>query len=391
MQNNKQNMNAPTGKIVRLGDNAYISVFMNGESLTVRANEAPESFGRALKALKVEDWDSLYSAMRPVKAFASKVNGITVDKNGVYWNGEPVANAVATRIMDFALAGLDHAPLCKFLEKLMLNPSMRAVKELYTFLEHQNLPITDNGNILAYKGVKKDWYSITSGTAKLIKGTTRNGQIYNGVDEEIEMARHDVDDDKDRGCSYGLHAGTMEYATGFGRGGRVVIVEINPKDVVSIPTDCSFQKLRTCAYKVVGQYEGALDQPLYESRWSEPDVEDDLSDDFCDYCDDVRDCCSACDCGSDADYLSSDSQNEDVVDLDIDDSEILFDTPASSWIDGVTWHSSNHLTVYKVDGDTLVYKNVPRSLAEQFEQNVLDGGSAGSYYNTNINRRYNLV
>jgi len=381
MQNNTQKMNAPTGKIVRFGDNAYISVVMNGESLTIRANESPDSFDRAILALKNQNWDDLYSAMRPVKAFASKVNGITVDKNGVYWNGEPVANAVATRIMDFALAGLDHAPLCKFLEKLMLNPSMRAVKELYTFLEHQNLPITDNGNILAYKGVQKDWYSITSGTAKLIKGTALNGKIFNGVDQEIEMARHDVDDDKDRGCSYGLHAGTMEYATGFGRGGRVVIVEINPKDVVSIPTDCSFQKLRTCAYKVVGVYEGALDQPLYESRWTEPDVEDDLSDDFCECGHNLAE--ELCECEDDVENLY----------LDVDEADILFHAPGSSWVDGVAWFSNGYgyLVIYKLDGDEMTYKNVPESVAIDFEKFVDDGGSAGVYYNLNIKSQYDLV
>jgi hypothetical protein len=381
MQNNTQKMNAPTGKIVRFGDNAYISVVMNGESLTIRANESPDSFDRAILALKNQNWDDLYSAMRPVKAFASKVNGITVDKNGVYWNGEPVANAVATRIMDFALAGLDHAPLCKFLEKLMLNPSMRAVKELYTFLEHQNLPITDNGNILAYKGVQNDWYSITSGTAKLIKGNAQNGKIFNGVGQEIEMARHDVDDDKDRGCSYGLHAGTMGYATGFGRGGRVVIVEINPKDVVSIPTDCSFQKLRTCAYKVVGVYEGALDQPLYESRWTEPDVEDDLSDDLCE-------------CGYNlAEELCECEDGVENLHLDADEADILFHTPESSWVDGVAWFSDcyGYLVIYKLDGDEMTYKNVPESVAIDFEKFVGDGGSAGVYYNRNIKSQYDLV
>ena len=387
----QKNMQAPTGKIVRLGDNAYISVFMNGESLTVRASESQDAFDRALEALKAEDWDALYSAMRPVKAFASKVEGVTVDKNGVFWNGEPVANAVATRIMDFALAGIDHKPLCKFFEKLMLNPSMRAVKELYTFLEHQNLPITDNGNILAYKGVKKDWYSITSGNAKLIKGTEKNGNIFNGVGEEIEMARHDVDDDKDRGCSYGLHAGTMEYATGFCRGGRVVIVEINPKDVVSIPTDCSFQKLRTCAYKVVGEYEGALDKPLYESRWTEPDIEDYIDfDDFHDSHGDLDgDCGDLCDCYENCDDKQFEQTEEVSFDLEV--ANIVFDTPESSWLESVAWFSTNHLVLFKLDGNTIEHKDVPESVAIGFENFMSDGGSAGVYYNRNIKNQYALV
>jgi hypothetical protein len=386
MKNSRQNsITAPTAQMVRLGDGAYITVMMNGESLTLRASESQLNFDNALQALRNKDWDALYQAMRPVKSFAHKVDGITVNENGVFWNGEPLHNAVAIRIMDFALAGLDHKPLCKFLGKLMLNPSMRAVKELYTFLEHQNLPITDNGNILAYKGVHKNWYSITSGSAKLINGTTLNGQIFNGVGEEIEMARCDVDDDKDRGCSYGLHAGTMEYATDFGRNGRVVIVEINPKDVVSIPTDCSFQKLRTCAYKVVGEYEGALDKPLYESNYQ---TEDDLGD-FCEcgrnLSDETCECDDAFDC-----YCNLDSQTE--LELDVETADIKIFTPDSTWIDGVAYfEDGGYMVLFKLEGDDIVYKGVPRSLAENFENHVSNGNSAGYFYNRFVKGQYDLV
>ena len=40
--------------------------------------------------------------------------------------------------------------------------------------------------------------------------------------------------------------------------GKVVIVKVNPKDVVSVPHDCNCQKLRTCAYTVVAEHIGTL-------------------------------------------------------------------------------------------------------------------------------------
>ena len=43
-----------------------------------------------------------------------------------------------------------------------------------------------------------------------------------------------------------------------------MIVEINPADVVSVPYDCSCQKLRTSKYKVVGHYETIDAPPLDE-------------------------------------------------------------------------------------------------------------------------------
>jgi len=83
------------------------------------------------------------------------------------------------------------------------------------------------------------------------------------------MARNKVDDDKNIGCSYGFHAGTLEYATGFAcSNDKLVLVEIDPADVVSIPTDCNFQKLRTCRYKVVAEYERPLEEQVYQSRFS---------------------------------------------------------------------------------------------------------------------------
>jgi hypothetical protein len=246
--------------------------------------------------------------------------------------------------MDFAMSGLDHAPLCKFLEKLMQNPSKRAVEELYTFLEHKNLPITSNGNFIAYKGLLPDFYSITSGRAKLVKGKVKDGKIYNGIGEEIEMQRRDVCDDKEIGCSYGLHAGSLDYATSFARG-KVVIVEINPKDVVSIPVDCNFKKLRTCAYKVTGEYTAPLTQPLYESKW-----EDDLGDD------------------------PSDSEPELYFELD------------SSWIDYVEWYSDGLLYINAGDR-VLVYENVPYGVADGFA----NAESAGVYYNDAIKGQYDQV
>jgi hypothetical protein len=77
------------------------------------------------------------------------------------------------------------------------------------------------------------------------------------------MPRNKVDDNKEVGCSYGFHAGTLEYASDFASDSdKLVVVEIDPADVVSIPTDCNFQKLRTCRYKVVAEYE----KPLVESN-----------------------------------------------------------------------------------------------------------------------------
>ena len=97
------------------------------------------------------------------------------------------------------------------------------------------------------------------------------------------MTRSKVDDDRDRGCSNGLHAGALNYVAGYGSveaNDKIVIVKINPADVVSVPSDCNYEKLRTCRYEVVGEYQGELLKPLYSSVFSEYEDDYDGEDDY---------------------------------------------------------------------------------------------------------------
>jgi len=73
------------------------------------------------------------------------------------------------------------------------------------------------------------------------------------------MQRHNVDDDANVGCSYGFHVGSLEYVRDFASGNdRIVIVEVSPADIVSVPHDCAHMKVRVCRYKVVAEYTGPL-------------------------------------------------------------------------------------------------------------------------------------
>ena len=281
-----------------------LNVFFQGKSHTIYATDA--KFETAVEEYKNQNWDALHNILNPAQVFLNlyaKYEQIEVKDGNVYVSGEPISNLVASRILDFLAEGVDCVPMFKFITKLNLNPSSRAVNELYTFMEHKFLPVTDNGNFLAYKALRSDFTDVHS------------GKFDNNVGNVLEMPRNKVDDNKEAGCSYGFHAGTLEYARGFRPcNGKLVVVEINPADVVSIPTDCECQKLRTCKYMVHSEYEVPLEDLTYESRYSTDDDEDvdrewdDDSDDEgcckcseCDYCSidcDECNCCNdCCDCG----------------------------------------------------------------------------------------------
>lgn len=249
-----------------------ITCVADGKIYTIQRDH-PES-KQILRAIRQQlGADQVVALFDKIKAMAAYMgNSVEVMGNTVYCRGEEVHNVVAERILKFMGEGLPHEPLVAFLERLFANPSRRSVEQLYKFLEHKNLPITPDGKFLAYKAIRHDW------TDK------HSGKFLNTVGAVLSMPRNKVDDNPDSHCSYGFHVGSIEYvesfACGYGSAGgdRIVIVEVDPADVVSVPNDCSCQKVRCCKYKVVAEYTGLLPEGLVRDSsapYEEPEEYDD--------------------------------------------------------------------------------------------------------------------
>lgn len=240
-----------------LTNNSLVIVFSNDKGFHTKIVESSHpNWKQVLAAYKQGNYDELIDLIDVKTAINKKFDGkFSIVGETVYYNGEPVHGYLFDRIIFFMRNNLPFERLVKFAENLYLNPSNRARQELYKFLEHKNMPITEDGCFLAYKGVQNDFWSKTGGKIKVLKGKVNDeGKIYNGVGEEIIVDRGDVDDNCNNTCSKGIHAGSVSYATDFAGGnGKIVIVKINPKDCVSVPTDCDGQKLRTCSYTVIGE------------------------------------------------------------------------------------------------------------------------------------------
>ena len=303
----------------------FINIVIDGKNYNIQASHP--KFSDAITSIVNNDYDEFMNIVDPAsklsKLYAS-YEGIEVKDGSLYVFEEQVHGVIAERILGLLNIGLDCTNVFKFILKLNLNPSKRAVDELYTFLEHKNLPLTDTGNFLAYKAVRNNF------TDK------HTGKFLNTVDSVLEMPRNKVDDNKEVGCSYGFHAGTVEYALGFACGDdKLVLVEINPADVVSIPTDCNFQKLRTCKYKVVGEYERPLEEAIYPSRY-ETDDDDDVDlwgneeeedlcsgcnmeyNSWCCECEQCGDCCDCGDCAVDDEDLEDAYPEPEQLSLPLD-------------------------------------------------------------------------
>jgi hypothetical protein len=243
-----------------------LTVSVEGKTYTI--NSGHPSWKQAIESLKRKDYQALKDLVSVQKAFCSFTGDkVKIVDNQVFFNGEPINSYLSEKILSFMEKGLPHESLIKFLERLMANPSRRAVTELYSFLRHKSLPITDDGTFLAYKSVRSDYTD------------HHTGNFNNSIGNALEMTRNNVCDDHSQGCSIGFHAGSLEYASSFGGADSVLlIVEIDPADVVSVPSDCECQKLRTCKYKVVAKYDGPLPEHYTKDAQSAYVLQDDSDD-----------------------------------------------------------------------------------------------------------------
>ena len=261
-----------------------LTIFWEGKPYTLRKDHV--NFNLAKQAIFEARYEDLGDLLDIAKAVENFVEGdIEVKDEVVYYRGHRLHGVVVDKLLEMLRAGMkDSAPLTNFITRLQGNPSANSVNELYSFLSYKALPTTPEGKVLGYKGVKDDFYSSTGNADTIVvQGTVNEShQIFNGVGETIEVARRCVDDNKDNHCSYGLHIGSYDYANGWaGSEGRLLVVEFDPEDAVSVPTDCDFQKLRVSKYRVVEDITDTrkeYDKPVYEANKPIYDSDDDLGD-----------------------------------------------------------------------------------------------------------------
>jgi hypothetical protein len=203
-------------------------------------------------------WDDFMSAYNGTYSEAHKevvkatqtMEGIELRDGQVYFDGQPLDNAVIPVIRRYVRDDIDPSSLLNFLRRLMNNPSHRSVEQLWRFVESNDLSIDNDGFILFYKVVTNDYKD----------KHTKTFDNRPGVEQSCH--RNQVDDDPNAACSKGFHVGGWRYSGVGGefytQGDRIVICKVDPADVVSVPKDAQAGKCRVCKYTVVADYKGKL-------------------------------------------------------------------------------------------------------------------------------------
>lgn len=261
--------------LINDGDSASITVYVDGNVLT--ATDTHPNFETIVEQVLDGDVDvELFDVSVSVATKFDRLSErVTVAGGHVYFDGDEQSGPITDQIIRFLDEGHDFMPLVHFMEKVAQNPNDHSREQLFSWMENHGFTIDKDGYIIAYKGVHRDGdgslVSCTSGPA-IVNGEAVNGNVPNPVGAIVEMPRSSVVHDPRQGCGSGLHVANWRYADGFGN--VTLKVKVHPRDVVSVPTDSSWEKMRVCRYTVLEEVSAPVDSALDVTEGDDDDVYD---------------------------------------------------------------------------------------------------------------------
>lgn len=207
------------------------------------------NFKTILEAARKKNWiqvESLIDVKTLISNWGKGQEGFTNHGGIIYFNGYAFPSSVSTKILAMIREGNSPDALYNFLRKAYDNPNPTARDELFLFCEANGFMIHEDGDIIAYKSVRGDYKDIYSGTVLNTVGTT------------VSMDRTLVNKDRNQTCSTGFHFAAYDYASTWagkidGVNRRLLVMKINPYNVVAIPNDYNNKKARCCEYEIVSE------------------------------------------------------------------------------------------------------------------------------------------
>ena len=266
--------------------------FENGDSFPFSSDHP--KYDDILAALVAgADQKTVFALVSPFDSIFLNFTQITdrVSRKGMnlFFDGDPLNNGIASEIIKTMDAegfqnGTTWPSYVAFLERLMTNPSEESRGHLYQYVKSHGLVITDTGMLVLYKGVHTtdvaDVYESSNSGYGLVEdgsGTIteyKNARLPNAVGYVVTIPRGMVDTNRGVYCSTGLHAGTYDYASSFAP--VLLTVLVDPRDVVSVPSDHSNAKVRLSRYEVLEVNEGKTYTGVVSTS---ADLDDDDADD----------------------------------------------------------------------------------------------------------------
>lgn len=221
-----------------LGYMSFLQSHVNFEKATRYALELIDD-----SIISEDTWKVLENLHSTEKAIVEWANGrLSIEGNRVRFDGDLLPASLETHLLALYRSKDENSlqAWTNFTDKLREASHVDTHNRLHAFLQYNDLAINPEGNVLAWKVVSHDFLDKYSRT------------LDNSVGKEVVMPRTKVTHDPSKTCSHGLHACAFEYLRYFGStGDQLILVEIDVRDIVSVPTDYNGKKVRCCKYKVI--------------------------------------------------------------------------------------------------------------------------------------------
>ena len=131
-----------------------------------------------------------------------------------------------------------------------------SVEDLIRFLERADLPLANDGSVIAYKMLRNS----TNGTFV----DCHSGKVKQRVGSVVRVLPELIDLSRDRDCSNGLHIARRGYLSGFS-GDVCVLCKIAPEDFMAVPHSDA-NKVRVAGYQILDVIDPKTTNKLKQNR-----------------------------------------------------------------------------------------------------------------------------
>lgn len=210
------------------------------------ANDHP-NFEQIVKLLRKSEYSVALKLFDIKKIIETQSKGkFLIRDNEVLYNGTPVHNTVTERILECSRNNGDVKPLVNFLERLLNNPHKVIFDNLYKYLENYKLPIDQDGYVYGIKAVRPDLKSKWSSSVQYVIGETYSEPRQFCRQPGTEGQQNDIY------CGPGLWFGWTTFVLNYGSPtDHVILVKVDPKNIIATPNLARFQKIACCEFTPV--------------------------------------------------------------------------------------------------------------------------------------------
>lgn len=213
-------------------------------------------FNEISEDVKDGRYNAAYEKMDIKTAIENYSEGFLKIVNGdIHYNGQQVNNKLGSKIVKMMADGNESfKAFALFFVKAMENPSKDSREQLMGFVAADDIKISEDGEVLAYKNVKSNYQPSRIGMYDEADVYHADEFYTNRIGDVCSMPRGLVEDNKNITCAHGLHIASLNYLIScWGFSGHNMLVKVHPRDVVSIPTDYNNSKGRVCRYEVIAE------------------------------------------------------------------------------------------------------------------------------------------